>query len=391
MFSVGPLFEANYNCPTKVAVNQGGTSSGKTYTIMQVLFTIAVKEPRVVVTVAGQDIPNLKAGPIRDAKNIVMNSPALQPFIKTYNKSERTYEFLNGSIIEFKSYDDEQDAKSGKRDYLFINEANGIDYLIYWQLSIRTQKKVFIDYNPTSKFWVHEKLIGGKDTTLFISDHRHNPFLPQELHNEIENIEDEELFKVYARGLTGKITGLIYPHYKLCENIPDFLDTCYGLDFGYNHPSAMVEVGDWLEENALYWDEILYESYLTTGDLIERFNLLGVDKNKIMYCDSARPDAISELKMAGYNAQPADKDVLEGIRYVRYKKLLITKRSHNLIKEANAYKWKEKNGVSLDEPVKFKDDGMDAGRYATYSNRNNKSKIVSWSSSSSNSYLDYLD
>lgn len=389
MFKAGPLFEVNYNCPKKVAVNQGGTSSGKTYTLLQVLFTIAVDDPGSVITIVGQDIPNLKKGAIRDAHHIVANSTQLQSYIKSYNKSDRIYEFKNGTIIEFTSYADEQDAKSGKRDYLFVNEANGIPYPIYWQLAIRTRKKIFIDYNPTAKFWVHEKLINHDDVQLFISDHRDNPFLSEELHTEIENIEDEELRKVYARGLTGRVQGLIYPHYQLCDNIPDFIDTCYGLDFGYNHPMALVEVGKF--EKRLYWDEVIYQSQLTIGLLLDLMAELGVDKSKVMYCDHAAPDKIADLQKAGYNAVNADKEVKNGLDYVRDHKLYLTKRSKGLHKEANQYKWKEdKQGNVLDEPVKFMDDGMDAGRYGSYSNRNT-SKVTSWSPrNSSLGMLDFL-
>lgn len=391
MFSAAQLYHENFYCPTKVAVNQGGTSSGKTYTILQVLFTFAIQDAGCVITVVGQDIPNLKKGALRDAQTIVAKSPVLQSFIKSYNKSDRIYEFKNGSIMEFTSFSDEQDAKSGKRDYLFVNEANGLEYLVYWQLSIRTKKKVFVDYNPTAKFWVHEKLIGTKDCTLFISDHRHNPFLEKSLHDEIEAIEDKELFKVYARGLTGKITGLIWSHYRLVDEIPDFLEPCYGLDIGYNHPSALTEVAEWFEEKTVYADEIIYESSLTTGDLIERFKLNGVSKSKPMYVDKARPDVIDELVLAGYNALPADKDVLNGINYIRYRKLFITKRSKNLKKEMDTYKWKEdkKTGESLDEPIKFKDDGCDSLRYGAYSNRQSQAKVSSWSNRPS-SNLDLL-
>ena len=78
MFKVGPLYYENYVCPTKVAINQGGTSSGKTYSILQVLFTIAIEDAGSVTTVVGQDIPNLKKGASRDANHIVASSPVLQ-------------------------------------------------------------------------------------------------------------------------------------------------------------------------------------------------------------------------------------------------------------------------------------------------------------------------
>ena len=237
VFSVLPLFSANYNAKERTIVNQGGTSSGKTYSIMQVFFLLAMRESLQVLTVVGQDVPNLKKGSYRDAKKILHDSPTLQQWFPVINEGERLIKCINGSIIEFTSFKDEQDAKNGKRDYLFLNEANGIPYGIYWQLAIRTRKKVFIDYNPTARFWVHKKVLGRADVRLIISDHRRNYFLTEEEHDRIEGIEDRELWKVYARGLTGMIEGLVFTNWDIVDALPpesEWKMSCFGLDFGFS-------------------------------------------------------------------------------------------------------------------------------------------------------------
>ena len=175
MFETTILYQANREATEKVIINQGGTSSGKTYAIMQLLFTKAIEEPRVIITVVGQDIPNLKKGAYRDAKTIYYRSPDLQMWFGKPNESDRVFTCINGSIIEFTSYDGEQDAKSGKRDYLFVNEANGITYEVFQQLYWRTRKTTYIDYNPNARFWVHDKLIGKKGIKLIISASVHLP------------------------------------------------------------------------------------------------------------------------------------------------------------------------------------------------------------------------
>ena len=123
-----PLFFENKDSDKRININQGGTSSGKTYTIIDLLFCLGMEEPEQVITVVGQDIPNLKKGAYRDAKRIWGDSELYQQWYGKPNETERIFTCTNGSIIEFNSYQDEQDAKSGKRDYLFLNEANGIDY-----------------------------------------------------------------------------------------------------------------------------------------------------------------------------------------------------------------------------------------------------------------------
>ena len=154
MFKASVLYEANYNATEDIIVNQGGSSSGKTYSILQVLFTKAVQYYNVI-TVVGESIPNLKAGALRDALDIYNSSPILKSLISDYNRTDRIFQFVNGSIMEFKSYETPQGAKSGKRDYLFINEAQGISKEVFNELHIRTKKQTYIDYNPNAEFWVH--------------------------------------------------------------------------------------------------------------------------------------------------------------------------------------------------------------------------------------------
>jgi phage terminase large subunit len=387
-FQTTILYEKNLHSKKKKNVNQGGTGSSKTYSILQALFVLAGIDPGCIITVAGQDIPNLKKGAIRDAKKIVASSQRLQAQILSYNESDRVYYFKNGSIMEFNSYDDAQDAKSGKRDYLFVNEANGIAYEVYFELSIRTRKKEFIDYNPNARFWVHEKLIGEANVALFISDHRHNPFLSAEQHAEIESISDRELWKVYARGMTGKIEGLIYPNTRIIEEMPPLIPSVLGLDFGFNHKTALIETAQYLDR--LFWHELIYQSELTIGDLTQLMQGLGIGKKRI-YADHAAPDKIEDLKRAGFVVVKADKDVTNGIDFVKRHSLYITRSSTGLRKEALSYKWKvDKNGVLLDEPVKFNDDGMDAGRYGSYSHFRKSHDIKTGSSNTSASALDYV-
>jgi len=233
MLQTSVLFRKNYNATCPVVINQGGTSAGKTYAIQQVLFCIACKKEKQVITVVGQDIPNLKAGALRDALKIYNSLEHFMLMVKSYNKTDRIFEFHNGTIIEFRSFSDAQDAKSGKRDYLFVNEANGITWDIYTELALRTRERIFIDYNPNYNFWVHDRLIGQPGVQLIISDHRHNPFLTERERDKIEKLklDDYELWKVYARGLTGKIRdwclmpGIFAKRYPTAQNywLPDLI------------------------------------------------------------------------------------------------------------------------------------------------------------------------
>jgi len=368
MFQTSVIFERNYNSIAEVIVNQGGTSSGKTYSILQVLCLKAIEQPDQVISVVGQDVPNLKSGALRDMQAIVASSTDIQSWIKSYNASDRIFTFHNGSIMEFKSYQDSQDAKSGKRDYFFLNEANGESFGIYSELAMRTKKQVFIDYNPNARFWVHEKLIGKDGVELIISDHRHNPFLPEIIRKKIEALrsDDEELWKVYARGMTGKIEGLIYRNWGTIGTVPSEAQLLgAGLDFGFtNDPTACVMVYRYNGE--LIIDEFMYHKGLTNQDIAQVFARAGINNNMPIVADSAEPKSIEEIRRMGWRIEGANKgkdSILNGIDILKRFRFNVTSRSANLIKELNAYKWKEKDGNATNVPIDSFNHGMDALRY----------------------------
>lgn len=351
------LFMQNYFSNRHVVVNQGGTSSGKTFAIEQVLFCLACQTSKQVITIVAQDIPNIKAGALRDAQNIYNNSATLQALVKSFNKTDRIFEFNNGSVIEFKSYDNAQDAKSGKRDYLFINEANGISWDVYTELALRTRRRVFIDYNPNTIFWVHERLIGQPNVQLIISDHRHNPFLDQTMRDKIESLKEDdiELWKVYARGLTGKLTGLIFNNWYICNQIPaDARLIATGLDFGFsNDQTGCLQV--YKQNGELWVNELFYETGLTNTDIAARFKTHNISNRTEIIADSSEPKSIEELKRLGWYVTGAKKgadSVKNSIDILKRYKINVTRNSINLRNELNRYKWKVDNsGKTINEPV----------------------------------------
>ena len=369
------LYDANNDPKPRFLVNQGGTSSGKTYTLMQLLIVLSFTRARLIITVTGQDLPNLKVGAMRDLDNIIHGSAYLMDWF-THNKSDSTYRGKNGSLIEFKSYADAQDAKNGKRDYLFLNEANGVPYEVFWQLQLRTRKQVFIDYNPTARFWVHDKIIGREDCKLIISDHRINRFLTADEHEKIESIEDKELWLVYARGLTGKITGLIFTRWDVVDELPP-LEECklqgWGLDFGFtNDPTALVELR--LAHGELWVDLQIYEAGMTNPDIAEVVRKNGL-AGEIIIADSAEPKSIAELRNMHLRVEEAQKgkdSIRLGISIVSRYKLKVTARSIGIINELKNYKYKQdKDGNLMNETIDYFNHSLDALRYVAL-NRLNK-------------------
>lgn len=366
--TIAELFKANTQEGYRVYVNQGGTSSGKTMTILDVLFFYAINEGGCVITIVGQDLPNLKVGSLRDARNIIGGSDWLSKWF-TINESSSTIRGLNGSLIEFKSYDNAQDAKNGKRDYLFINEANGIPYDIYWQLQIRTRKKVYIDYNPSERFWVHDEVIGREGVKLIISDHRGNGFLTEDEHQRIENIEDAELWRVYARGLTGKVQGLVLTNWDIVDELPprsEWKMYAHGMDFGFAADETALEKVV-LAHGELWVDELIYETGLTNPDIVARARSLGITRADMIIADSAEPKSIAEIQAQGLWCVPSVKgadSIVVGLDILRRYKIHVTRRSRGLISNLKAYKWqKDRDGKDTNAPQDKNNHAIDAIRY----------------------------
>jgi phage terminase large subunit len=311
----------------------------------------------------------LKKGAYLDAKRIWSESPTYRAWFGKPNESDRIFTAANGSIIEFTSYQDEQDAKSGKRDYLFVNEANGIPYDIYWQLAIRTKYKIFLDYNPNARFWVHDLLMGRDDVEVIYSDHRNNDFLTDEQHAAIEGIEDEELWKVYARGKTGKLTGLILQNWDLVERMPPPSErkwTATGMDFGFmNDPTAIEQVC--MAHGDLWVDELCYETGMMNNEIASRLKENGYGRGDLVVADSAEMKSIAEIKNMGLWVVPCVKgadSIVHGLDILRRYKIHFTRRSVGIREEALKYKWLvDRDGRTTNKPIDAFNHAIDALRY----------------------------
>tara|TARA_R110001599_G_scaffold86226_2_gene231392 strand:+ start:1415 stop:2593 length:1179 start_codon:yes stop_codon:yes gene_type:complete len=374
-FEISSVFRWNYESVKPIVINQGGTSSGKTYSILQVLICKCLQEKNTVVTVVGQDVPNLKSGAIRDFETIIETTPFFSRFLESVNRTDKTYRFLNGSIMEFKSYENEQDAKSGKRKYLFVNEANGIPFSVYDQLQIRTEKQVFLDYNPTFAFWVHDKLIGREDVDLFISSYKHNSFISADIVRKIEQLRytDPNKWKVYGLGKTGILENVIFDRVEWVSKMPEVLKrVSFGVDFGFSaDPTTIVKCG--LSEGVLYGQLLLYDKGLTNPDIGREFDRLGIKKGRrmgdIIMCDSAEPKSIRELKNMNWNVKGCKKgadSIRHGINALKSYGVLNLVNSEKWKHEQRSYIWQinRKDGRTQNKPIDKNNHIWDAFRYA---------------------------
>lgn len=357
----------------KYILHQGGTSSGKTFGILYSILFFALKHlpPNSIVSIVSQTLPHLKKGAINDFYRI-LDMTEMRSLV-TENKSDHTFILPNGTRFEFYAPDDEEKAKSGKRDLLFLNEATGMSYAIAKQLMMRTNGPIIMDWNPSGKFWLHRMLLPFLKSFEYIftrSTYRDNKSVDSSVVEEIERLRliDPSQYDVYGLGVEGKGTEIIYPQYEIVDDFPDTDRVGAGLDFGFtNNPSAGVRCA--INGGALWFDEIFYKKALSNKQIFTEFDELTYNYN-VITGDSAEPKSIAELKDMGLNIVGALKgpdSVQYGIETIKSYPMKITRRSLNFLDEIDGYKWKMKDGVPTKEPVKKNDHLMNAAMYGVQS------------------------
>ena len=356
----------------RICVLQGGTRSGKTYSILLGLIEFAYKNKGkgLYVTIARKTFPALRGTAMRDFFEILKKENLYDE--RLHNKSSSLYA-LYGNYFEFISVDQPARVRGRKRDILFLNECNEFGFEEYTQLALRTTYKIIIDFNPSEEYhWLYTQIIDADrdDVDFHVSTYKDNPFLEESTISEIERLKevDENLWRVFGEGLRGISTENIFPQFNIIDSIPENAkEIAFGLDFGYSaDPTTLVKV--YKHDLDLYIDELIYEKGLTNQDIANKMKDLNIDRRLECFADSSEPKSIEEIyRMQVANIKPAKKgadSIRIGIDVMKRHKLNITKRSVNTIKEFRNYKWiKDKNNEITNRPVDAFNHSIDAVRY----------------------------
>jgi len=355
----------------RIKVIPGGSSAGKTIAILMILIDKAIKTPQLRISVVAESMPHLRRGALRDFLNIMKETNRFIP--SHWNISNSIYTFSNGSYMEFFGADQPDKLRGGRRDILYVNECNSIDYESYTQLAIRTNEDIYLDYNPSSKFWANTELQNQDDVDFLTLTYRDNEALPKTIIDQLESYREkaktstyyQNWVKVYLDGQMGNIEGTIYQDYEVIDQIPEDARLLgYGCDFGYaSDPLALIALYKY--NDSIIADEVIYQTGLLNSELASQMKQLNI-KGEI-YADSSEPKSIAELKKYGFQIKPVEKgrdSINYGIQVLQQNKMLITKHSNNLLEELQKYMWKrDKNGGYETTPIDSYNHGCDALRY----------------------------
>ena len=365
----------------RIKVVRGGTSASKTFSILPILIDRAIKTPNLEISVVSESIPHLRRGALKDFLKIMM---ALGRYNDNqFNKSTLKYTFGNGSYIEFFSVDQPDKLRGARRNVLYVNECNNVDFDSYYQLAIRTSGEIWLDYNPSSLFWVDREIINQEDVDFITLTYLDNEALPETIVKEIESAKVKALtssywanwWQVYGLGQTGSLEGVCIPDWQEINLPSEARLLCYGMDWGYsNDPTSLIAMYKY--NDAYIFDELIYQKGLLNSDISDLLKTNGV--NDIIYADSAEPKSIAELNSYGHNVLPVSKgrdSIVYGLNLINQNKVYVTSRSKNLINELRNYIWMtDKQGNKLNKPIDAYNHAIDAMRYAITSQLENPNK-----------------
>ena len=371
------VFYKNHECTAPIVINRGGARSTKSYSVSQLLSTRLINSKKRKILVLRKTLPSLKLSVYKDFKGIWKDWGVAGRI----REEKMTLDYYYGdNWLHFGGLDDPEKIKSTDWNDIMMEEMTDFTLDDFKQLRLRTSARVakgdppnqiFGCLNPIDEYhWIKEHVLDVMPDAVDIhSTYKDNPFLQPAYIKMIESLKEQDPnhWRIYGEGEWGCLENIIYSNWATVNEIPEegIDEVFYGLDFGYNAPSALVKVS--MVDEVPYEEELIYESGLTNTDLIARIKTLDIDPHDPIYCDNAEPDRIEEICRAGFNAIPADKAREPGIDFVKSLTTIIHKGSTNLIKEIRGYSWRQdKNGRVLDEPVKFNDHLMDARRYAYY-------------------------
>ena len=352
----------------RIKIIQGGTSAGKTFGILPILIDKCAKENGLEVSVVAETIPHLRRGAPKDFLKIMRWTNRY--FDDRFNKTLLRYEFANGSSIEFFSADDASKLRGARRDILYINECNNVTFEAYNELSIRTKKEVYLDFNPANEFWVHKELKDEPDTDFIILTYKDNEALDESIVSQIEKNRDKATtssywanwWRVYGLGQVGSLEGVVFNNWKEIDTIPKEAKLIgIGLDFGYtNDPTAAIEIYNYNGTRII--NELVYRTGMVNSDIAKI-----LPSGVIIYADSSEPKSIEEIRRQGKTIKGVTKgadSINYGIDVMQRQDYLVTKQSTNLIKELRSYCWDtDKQGQRMRRPIDHYNHAIDALRY----------------------------
>lgn len=409
------MFEKDY-VPHKYNILYGGTGSSKSFSLIEKMVDMCIRYSTFDILVVRKYATTLKDTvemPWLDMIskryiNKISGMGLVEGRDYTYNRTLKHIKFSSGSIVRFKGYDNPEKLKGiDNVNVLWMEEATDFTQSDLEDIQDRLRAtppnnhpwgeelKIFLSFNPIFKtHWIrtyffkenmdmseeiHKDIVIDPVTTFALKttwrdNFYYNGQYKDEKLREKMKLKNPRKYGVQCNGNWGVLGELIYENYTidiLEKDLSFYDDISYGLDFGFEHSTAFYEVA--IKEDDIYVLRELYEPKLTVNDIINKLKRMYPDNygSLRIYADNARPEAIEEMKRAGFSGvrscTKGPNSVLEGIEWLQDRHMYIDKSCTGAVNEIESYQWqKDKStGERIPKPIKVNDDAMDSIRYST--------------------------
>lgn len=367
MYSITTATRKIAKMTKRIKALPGGTSAGKTISVLLILIALAQSDESPTITsIVAESLPHLRKGAMRDFISIMKEHNYWDR--SRWNATNKVYTFETGSEFEFFGAENREKVKGAKRDRLFVNEANNIQFAVFEEMEVRTRQSVWIDWNPTSEFWYYTTLrLERNDIEELTLTYLDNEALDANSIKSILTRKDRpSWWRVYGLGLLGELEEGVYKNWRIIEGLPHEAKLASkGLDFGFsNDPAVLVDTYQY--NGGFIFDERLHALGQSNRQLAQ---ILMADNDVMCYADGSEPKSIAEIASYGVNICGAKKgpgSVEFGIKFIQDQKISVTARSVNIIKAYRNYSFilDKATGKPTKTPHHDFSDPMDAIRYS---------------------------
>jgi phage terminase large subunit len=355
----------------------GGRRSGKTYSTLRWLWFLGSAEKLNIMIAAASNSQLLAT--IQDFQDC-LGFPVQGSVLLGHH-----YQLSNGTMFQFKSFDEYTKCVGQKADILFLNEAINLDEKSFSTLVQGITRQIILNYNPTTKnSWI-EKFVSKDGTNRLRTTWKDNDYLTPQQIDEFEAIKERAMkptatpfdiynYNVFYKGIDADMGGKTFPILYTCTDEEyEHIDSpeCHAIDFGFQESrdqTAMAGVKVW--NNCLYCKEYIYDNMECQKDinLARRLRDLGINEYVPLACDyggngkarihnlvSACDGQWTEegISHGFYCFNVKKGSVLEGLKKItNFDKIILTESSVNLRNEMSEHE--------------LKDDGKEVEKYANH-------------------------
>lgn len=238
----------------------GGVGSGKSFVCQLTAWLLAIIYPNLEILYTRDQWRELKDSVIKQMNNDFYKYGY---YVHTKEKQAENFNFVNGSVINFRSYDNPSKILSTSFDAIFVCQAENLDYLVYSHFLDRLRGKnikkniMVFEGNPSGSY-IKEKIHDLKEEERIrkgiyflsgeTSDNKEN--LPPNYIQRLEDNHGKDWINRYVHGNWKKLSNRVFSEFDEDHHIipyrdilnmktDDFIEKI-GLDYGWLHDTALI-------------------------------------------------------------------------------------------------------------------------------------------------------